>query len=210
MSIAIYDSRTVRQNSTAQDILNDLADKWDGWYDIVYDTTVTTNVTQLWASEYIYITKDNSSTPKLKVVHTNGATYTQAGSTLTAYYIVTTDNAVLLKSSATGANAQFIAVGATVDPNDTASKGVIADLSTSSACNMFTDNMLTSAQTHTFSNTFNNASVNTVLIDAYSIGGDEHFTDIKYVWQCKESDAGKVTMSNQKYYIYAEVALPYA
>lgn len=209
--IDIFNSTSVRTTSTIQDLLNDLKTRYSGWYNIVYDTTVTTDVSELWVSANIYISKTTDATPKLKILHTNGASTTHSGSSWTnKYSIVTTDKGVMMINNATsGSNAVWFAVGKTTSPEGVSSHGIIHDISTNSS------NVYTYTDSMTLDNRYYaglgvaKSLTNTVLAPIYSITGNEYFDDLMLVLLSTETDAGKVTLNDNYYYINDAIALPY-
>ena len=116
MGITIFDSTTRRLSSTAQDMLNDLAefveDIVEGYGgDIVRDEE-TGNVDQIYITPNIYIDLATGSTRYLKINHTNGVSRSWGG-VLSTYYIVKTDTVVLVYK---GGDSQYLAIAPTVDP----------------------------------------------------------------------------------------------
>lgn len=208
--IEIFNSISLRTNSTAQDLLNDLSTRYDEWYDVVYDTTVTTNVSELWVSASIYFTLSTDSTPKLKISHTNGAT-TTTGTAIAKYDIISTDKGVMVTNqTVSGSGAIWFAIGKTTDPNGVSSHGVLFDSASGSVneCT-YTDHMTLDNYYFGMSSSLGKSRVNTVLAPAYSITGDESFDDIMIVILSKSTDGGKVLLSDNWYYINDGVALPY-
>lgn len=219
--INIYDSRTVRSGSTAQEALNDLARHWDGWHHIVdnqdqvidvSDLDDATVVKEIWVSENIYI---GLTSTNLTVAHISGATKSTSDSTLySKFLIVTTDSCVLLRREPTNATTQnaraYIAVGKTVDPSGVESNGVIFKNSTTgTTIYMFTDHMSAAAADPVSMDNLGASNYNTVLTPMYALAGDEHFTDLMYVLASKPTDEEKILLNDQKYYLYNAVALPY-
>lgn len=214
--ITIFDSRTITTTASAQMALNCLVEQTDTnyWDHIVYDPdSQTTQVKEIWVSDKVYITKTTASQPKLTVVHTNTANVAQtAGDILTAFLIIKTDSGIIIRGAASSTinNKQFIAVGITSDPNGVESKGVIGKLVTGSSTRSFliTNNMSATVDYYPGDN-IEAAATNTVLIPAYSLSGNEHFTELLMVNASKATDGGEILLNNQKYYIYGSVALPY-
>lgn len=204
--INIYDSTTERATSTTQDLLNDLANKWE-WNNIVYDETTPTNVTQLWVSDKIYIGLSTDSTPKIQVAHSNGLKKT-AGTVLSAYNIVVTDKALLCGYYQTTAYKWFC-VARTLDLNGTESMGVLTQYDSSGTTVTVISDNVTTASNVTYG-TFNaNSLYNTILMPAYSITGDEKFVGVNLAILRKSGDSGKCTLNRKHYYMMDKIAVEY-
>ena len=209
--ISIFDSTSLRTTSTSQDALNDLATRWN-WKNIVYDTDVSTNVKELWASDKICITLSTGNTPYLTVKHTNEVSQT-TNSVFTRYHIVSTDNATALIALNTSSSSQYtlyICVAKTIDPNGLESGGIMMHPASSGTEYSFTDNITTATNVSYNTGNWNTDSqVNTVVVPIYSLTGDEYFKDIYFQFVKKSTDTGKVILNDQYYYFAGKIALAY-
>lgn len=208
--INIFNSTSIRATSTTQDLLNDLSTRYDDWYEVVYDTTITTNVSQLWVSQYIYLDLSSDSSARLKVSHTGGAT-SSSNNVFTKYNIITTDKGVMVTNqTVSGSTAVWFAIGKTTDPNGASSQGVVFDLQSGSVAEYtYTDHMTLDNYSFSLTSSLGKSRVNTVLAPIYSVTGDEYFDDIMLVILSKDTDAGKVSINNKYYYLNEAIALPY-
>lgn len=208
--IEIFESVSLRATSTAQDLLNDLVPKYDEWYNVVYDTTVPTNVTEIWVSSKIYFSLSSDSTPKIKITHINGATTTTT-STINKYSIITTDKGVMVTNNTVlTASGVWFCVGKTTDPNGVSSHGVFFDNQSGTIYEYtYTDNMTLDNYYYSIMCSGGKSRVNTVLVPVYSITGDEYFDDLMLAILTKPTDTGKVVLNDNYYYINEAVALPY-
>lgn len=213
--ITIFNSTSVRTTSTAQDLLNDLANATALWGEGWTRVPETGDVTQLWVSSSIYFSLSSDSTPKLKITkEIEGAqditkTYSTAMST---YSIVTTDKGILVTNGTVyNTSGMWFAIGNTTAPNNTISRGVFLDFESGSfKGETYTDNMSTTTNSYYSSQySWGKSTENTVLAPLYSITGDEKFDDLMLVVLSKATDAGKVVLNNKYYYINEAIALPY-
>lgn len=211
--IETFDSTSVRTTSTAQDLLNDIASRW-AWQSVDYDSQHI-NVVEIQVSNEISISLTSDSTPKVRVYHESNE-YSQPLSTVwTTYRIIRTDKALFVANGAnsigqTGAHSQFICVAKSVDLNGSERDGVVISPSASnSQVYCFTDNMSTTGKYYITTNFIKESSINTLLIPIYSINGDEHFKGVYFAFLTKASDAGKVIIDGDHYYIDQWIALPY-
>ena len=75
MSYKIFYSTSKRATSSAQNLMDDLAEQWDGWTDV---TEEDGNVTKLWLSENLYLSLE-SSYLYVRHVSTGANTYFNTG-----------------------------------------------------------------------------------------------------------------------------------
>lgn len=217
MSITIFDSTTRRSSSTAQDMLNDLAefveDIVEGYGgDIVRDEK-TGNVDQIYITPSIYINITTASTPGLRINHTNGVAKTWGG-VLSTYFIVKTDTVVLVYK---GGDSQYLAIAPTVDPIGNGGCGIYTRTNASTYDGyIFTERMTTNQNTMSIGASAKIASFYwTALTPIYSLQSNERFIDdLMRVLQYKSTDGGKCTIDGENYYLtpsttYGGVAIKY-
>lgn len=212
--ITIFNSTSVRSTSTAQDLLNDLANATALWGEGWTRVPETGDVTQLWVSSSIYFSLSSDSTPKLKITkEIEGAQdITKMCSPMSTYSIVTTDKGILVTNGTVyNTSGVWFAIGNTTAPDNTTSRGVFIDFEQSAfKGETYTDNMGTAANSYYSLQYAEGKSVeNTVLAPLYSITGDEKFDDIMLVVLSKATDTGRVVLNNKYYYINEAIALPY-
>lgn len=205
MSFSIYYSSSVRVSSTTQDLLNDLAQKWDGWKTIEYNTPgdSTSGVAKLWVSDLIHLSGDTASTPRLQITHTTANQSATATGVVTSFAVVTSESGVLMRGL--GSNTTTFAVGKTTDPDGVESYGVISAMGNIANHTIFTDNMTADSSTiaaqssaKTGSNYF------TQLVPVCSITGNEIFTGVYMILLGKSTDNGQILMDDRKYYFVNE------
>lgn len=208
--INIINSKTIRNSGTTQDLLNDLAQYWDKFDHIVYNTIVSTNVDELWINDKIKIHQTDGGSPRLKISHTNGRTV-ESSDVFFDFYLIITDYGFLVHRdlNAGGDMAVYFAVTETINQNNEKDYGILTNLSTySQYLSIFSNNITT--DTYGYDTNFNKlSSTNTVLTSISSITGDEIFEGIYLVFLAKPTDKGKVILNDKKYYIYHSLALAY-
>lgn len=214
--IHIFNSTSRRQTSTAQDLLNDLADEsvwWGTIWRIDRDET-TNNVIKFWVTYHIYFSLSSDATPKLKITHeASGAQDVSktAFAVMPTYSIIATDKGIIVTNGTVQTSSGlWFAIGNTTAPDNDLSLGVIFDFDNNIVEYVFTDNMTTSSyNSYTLGSGIGKSRENTVLAPAYSVTGDEKFDDLMLVVLSKPTDTGRVVLNGKYYYINEAVALPY-
>lgn len=197
-----------KNGSSYQEAMNLLAACY-AWNNVVYDTETTTNVTQLWASEKVYL---DFTDGRIYVKHIDGYVVTPISLATINYIIYKTDLGVGF-FQVNGNYKYTLFIGKTVAPNGAESGGIVTYYNSSYMSNfiMFTDNM---------TNT-NNSSVikaadfckvsrlNTQLVPVYSNDGDEHFPDLFWCFMRTNTVDEKIQIGDEKYLATQYLAIRY-
>lgn len=197
-------------STNAQAMMNDLAAA-RSWKNVVYDTEVTTDVVQLWATDKVYL-ELNRATAYVYAKSTDGFSTIIGGTgsdKFTGYTMVKTDSAVYVKSNQT--NAVWFAVGAMTD-GTTESVGIILNDSNSYLYRwiVFTDDMTGDSLSNNLANFFMTDSVtNTQLVPIYPPYSAYHFTSIYWSFMRRASQSGKTELNGQKFYIDKYISVGY-
>lgn len=107
MSYKIFYSTSKRATSSAQNLMDDLAEQWDGWTDV---TEEDGNITKLWLSENLYLSLE-SSYLYVRHVSTGANTYFNTGGSggvISAYVIVVADKGLMWHTASSGSAYSFI------------------------------------------------------------------------------------------------------
>ena len=130
--IEIFDSYSVQSTYTTQQLFNLLAEKYNNFYNVVYDTNNPSNVTELWVNDSVYITiKDTSN---YDIYHTNGAVIKNLGIPNGRFSLIVTDDSVFVHSVDTGTSQsvpKWLVITPIKNDQGTIELGVLADGSTS-------------------------------------------------------------------------------
>ena len=197
-----------KNGSSYQEAMNLLAACY-AWNNVVYDTETTTNVTQLWASEKVYL---DFTDGKIYVKHIDGYVVTPTSLSTVNYIIYKTDLGVGFVQ-VNGNTKCPLFIGKTIASNGVESAGIVTYYNASYMSNfiMFTDNM---------TNT-NNSSVikaadfckvsrlNTQLVPVYSNDGDEHFPDLFWCFMRTNTADEKIQIGDEKYLATQYLAIRY-
>ena len=210
MSISIFDSRSVRTTSSAQDLLNDLAPiltaKWSDMT-VIYDTTTPSNVAEIWVSDEVYISLSTNSTTQL-VHHHKTLNLSQAINKSCAWHhIITTDTAILCCWEDNN-NLWSFAISQTTSMTDgSTSYGVAAQSGTNLYA--FTDGMFSTSATiqamAVINNRCNSTLVNEQLVPFASIWSNDVFPNVYEVLARKTTTRGERIL-NQTDYFYVTYA----
>ena len=210
MSISIFDSRSVRTTSNAQDLLNDLAPiltaKWSDMT-VIYDTTTPSNVAEIWVSDEVYISLSTNSTTQL-VHHHKTLNLSQAINKNCAWHhIIETDSAILCCWEDNN-NLWSFAISQTTSMTDgSTSYGVAAQSGTNLYA--FTDGMFSTSATiqamAVINNRYNSTLVNEQLVPFASIWSNDVFPNVYEVLARKTTTRGERIL-NQTDYFYVTYA----
>ena len=210
MSISIFDSRSVRTTSSAQDLLNDLAPiltaKWSDMT-VIYDTTTPSNVAEIWVSDEVYISLSTNSTTQL-VHHHKTLNLSQAINKSCAWHhIIETDSAILCCWEDNN-NLWSFAISQTTSMTDgSMSYGVAAQSGTNLYA--FTDGMFSTSATiqamAVINNRCNSTLVNEQLVPFASIWSNDVFPNVYEVLARKTTTRGERIL-NQTDYFYVTYA----
>lgn len=217
MSISFFSSTSLRNSSTTQNFMNDLASQWNNWDHVVYDTTDSTLVKELWVTSEIYIYLDGTS---IKIKHntrTANTTFYSYASSLWEYHIVVTDKGVMAYMYFSGNYGRTILIAKTSDNE----YGVVVNddctstlTSRSMTHKIFTDDMRTSSVSGICPGTSNTASsVELIqLIDIVSVYDTVKFEGAYCVYITPPNIGGRTVINDKNYYIMynAGLALEYS
>lgn len=216
MSISVFSSTSVRNTSTTQDFMNDLAEQWDGWHDVVYDTTDNTLVKELWVTSEIYIYLDGTSVKIKHNTRTATLSFYSSASSLSEYHIVVTDKGVMAYMYFSANYGRTILIAKT---NSNEYGVVVNDDYTSTLTSrsmthkIFTDDMRTSSVSGICPGTSNTASsVELIqLIDIVSIYDTVKFEGAYCVYITPPNIGGRTVINDKNCYIMfnAGLALEY-
>lgn len=222
MSLTIFDSNTKYINVPVQAILNELSEIWDTtrWKNsqdvsIVYEEG-TTDVKELYLSDYITIGKSSSS--YLEFRHSNGAKVTWDTVLNSRFVLARSENGLLFIVPA-----QYVTfgIGKVRNSNNDQTWGLICKKAYSSTdgYSLFTQNAPTTINSYistVFSSVKNTSVYNTTLDRIYALGSDEYFEDgLVKVSQCTSGlNYGKQKIGDINYYVsqhtaYGMLALKY-
>lgn len=190
-------------NSNSQEMMNLLATCYN-WANVVYDTETPENVTQLWASEKVYL---ELSSGKVYTKSADGfANNVPSTISYSAYTIFKSDLGVGL---AIGSNPHLTFVGKTKKPDGTESAGIVSWTgSYEYYFVVFTDEM-TSATYFNQQNSVANSTTNTQLVPIYSRSSDEYFTDLSWCFMRTNTTNEKLVLEGEKYLATKYLAVRY-
>lgn len=199
-----------RVSTSAQEMLNELETVWN-WAKVVHDETATENVTQLWATNKVYLELNGKA---IDVKSTDGFSTTCGGTSSTnscfeAYTLVVTDNAVMVTGDSYSNARSNICVGKITD-GTTESVGIAATSGTASALPrvIYTDDM--TVKTDIAVQSFIRGSVaNTQLVPVYPPYSQHHFSDVFWSFVRCGTLTGKAELGGERYYVGEHLSLRY-
>lgn len=223
--INIIDSANVRTTSTAQDVLNSIADLWE-WKEVVYNTESEGDVSELWASDEVclFVTSQTSSTTTLAVKHKSLGLQKILGSsnTWSHHKIVKTDKCLVIHTAVLGnSNAAIIVIANSFsDKTSKRSCGIFTQTGTKTVNDIIANCTVVTDDCTSLDATFRpiyNANYYTVFASLNATNGYSHLvgvnqivsttiasesaTNFEYVFESADGD--------EHYYIVGAVAIPY-
>lgn len=209
--IEIFDSYSVQSTYTTQQLFNLLAEKYNNFYNVVYDTNNPSNVTELWVNDSVYITIKN--TYNYNIYHTNGAAMETLGIPNGRFSLIVTDDSVFVHSVDIGTSQgapKWLVITPIKNDQGTIELGVLADGTSSTYFYLFSKSQGILLSTYNKNEEgVLRSSYYTVLAPIYSLSSPEYTDHCYQALISKPTDDGRIILNNKKYYIHDVIAIEY-
>ena len=208
MSITIFDSQTKYSSVTVQTMLNEMAELWDttNWKNsqgksIAYEDG-STDVKELYLSDYITIGKTTATSPTLQITHSSGAT--RSPGTMNARFVIAKSEHGMVIHNPT--SHFYLGIGKTIDESGEENWGLVTRGTTGQTDSLycFTKKMQSNSANNDFyiCTTMRASTYYTVLSPIYSTYSDERFEEgLFFVRPYPMTSQGKCELNGVKYYI---------
>lgn len=211
--LEILDSRTLRQTSTYQDLMNDLApilkNKWND-VTIVNDTTTPTNVKEIHLSDEVYIELPSAGT-SVNYCHTTlGYTTSRNHVSNSSYKIVETDEAVMIVENSGNLWNVCTVIGEASIPGENTTTIGAAIMTGAPTIVTYTDKMYSTSTTNLANNYNAVPQYNEQFVPFVPWYNKELFENIYMVTARKSSTNGETLLNGTDYfYVCGALATKY-